>query len=233
MLQGNEDYGRFGYENVIRTGNAIFAETYARNIYNGKGGYLWIAASLLKDINGNVTGAIECLRDNTERKIAEKQLLQLVEELQNANKKINQEAVERITSEKRFRDLADMLPQMIYESDENGGIIYTNRHGFELTGYTEADYGKMNLKNFLSDEDWLRGNENLVENSKNNTSIPLECTFRINHDRTIPALIYSTVIRKNYRFAGLRGIVIDISDRKKVEEAMFAANKAKSEFLQI
>ncbi|HPF05422.1 MAG TPA: PAS domain S-box protein [Spirochaetota bacterium] len=231
MLQGIENYSRYGYENVIQTGNAIFAEIYAKNIYNGKGGYLWIAASLLKDLSGNVTGAIECLRDNTERKIAEKQLLQLVEELQSANDKINRESLERIDSEKRFRDLADMLPQMIYEADENGQIIYTNKHGFELTGYTEADYGKMNLKDFLSPDDWERGSKNLLENKMKNNSVPLECMFRINNDKRIPALIYSTVIKKNFRFAGLRGIVIDISDRKKIEEAMVTANKAKSEFL--
>ncbi len=231
MLQGIDEYGRFGYENVIRTGNAMFAEIYAKNIYNGRGGYLWIAASLLKDANGNVTGAIECLRDNTERKIAEKQLLQMVEELQSANEKINREALDRIASEKRFRDLADMLPQMIYEADEHGQIVYTNRHGFELTGRTEADYGKMNLKDFLSAEDWERGSKNLLDNRQTNKSVPLECMFRINDDKKIPALIYSTVIKKDFKFAGLRGIVIDISDRKKVEEAMITANKAKSEFL--
>ncbi len=231
MLQGNEYYSRFGYENVTRTGNAIFAETFAGNIYNGKGGYLWIAASLLKDINGNITGAIECLRDNTERKIAEKQLLELVEELQTANEKINKEAIERIASEKRFRDLADMLPQMIYESDENGQIVYTNRHGFELTGFTESDYGSMNLKDFISDEDWERGNKNLLDNRRNKTSVPLECMFRISDNEQIPALIYSTVIKRSNQYAGLRGIVVDISDRKRIEEAMLAANKAKSEFL--
>lgn len=231
MLQGCDDYSKFGYESVTRSGNTVFAETYAKNLYKGKGGYIWIATSLLKDVNGNFTGAIECIRDNTDRKIAEKQLLELVDELQAANDKINRGAAERAASERRFKDLADMLPQMIYESDENGYIVYTNKHGFELTGYSEGDYGKINIRQFISPEDWKRGEENILYNRRNNTSIPLECVFNISNGNKIPALIYSTLLYRDNRFGGLRGIIVDISDRKRVEEAMLAANKAKSEFL--
>ncbi len=231
MMDETEDFAEHGFESVNKIGNSVFAETYASNIYDRKGGYVWIAASILKDFSGNITGAIECIRDNTERKLAEKQLLELVNELQAANDKIQRESRERASSEKRFRDLADMLPQMIYESDSEGFITYTNRHGFELTGYSVKDLGRISLKKFLTPEDWERGVQIIAQNRRNNTSVPLECEFSITDERKIPALIYSTVIYRENRYAGLRGLVIDISDRKRVEEAILAANKAKSEFL--
>lgn len=71
MLKGElkNDYEQIGWR-----GNTLYSETFAPETYNGKGAYLWIAASRLHDAEGNVVGAIETIRDITDRKCYEEQL---------------------------------------------------------------------------------------------------------------------------------------------------------------
>jgi signal transduction histidine kinase len=64
------------YDVFERRKEIIFAECFVPNLYNGKGAYLWGKASLLLDRLGNQVGAIESLRDTTERRQAEEGLKQ-------------------------------------------------------------------------------------------------------------------------------------------------------------
>ncbi|MEI7451388.1 MAG: PAS domain-containing protein, partial [Desulfomonile sp.] len=49
-------------------------EVYVPNVYEGKGAYLSATASRLRDTAGNMIGAIESIRDLTERKQVEEAL---------------------------------------------------------------------------------------------------------------------------------------------------------------
>lgn len=62
------------YAYIIRSGNTIITETDVPFTYKGKGAHLWGIATLLLDNEGNVVGAIESIRDVTEKKKAEEQL---------------------------------------------------------------------------------------------------------------------------------------------------------------
>ena len=53
---------------VKRKGNVLFAETYAPCLYGGKGGYIFAPPPPLFDAQGRRTGAVESIRDITERK---------------------------------------------------------------------------------------------------------------------------------------------------------------------
>ena len=59
------------YNHVGRKGDAIFAEVYVPSLYGGKGAYIWATASPLFDDHGRIVGAIESIRDVTERKRGE------------------------------------------------------------------------------------------------------------------------------------------------------------------
>lgn len=72
IFSGDRDCER-QYSYVERKGNKLYAETYAPNV-RGKGAYLWITASPLFDNNGQLVGAIESIRDTTERRKTEEQL---------------------------------------------------------------------------------------------------------------------------------------------------------------
>ncbi|MGC9515907.1 PAS domain S-box protein, partial [Methanocrinis sp.] len=68
----SEDAGIEGrYDYIRRKGDAIFAEVFVPSLYGGKGAYIWSTASPLFDDDGRIVGAIESIRDITERKRAE------------------------------------------------------------------------------------------------------------------------------------------------------------------
>lgn len=54
--------------------DTLVTEIFAPGLYNGNGAFLWSTASPLYDEQGNPVGAIESLRDITERKVMEKKL---------------------------------------------------------------------------------------------------------------------------------------------------------------
>ena len=62
------------YLNLRREGEQISSEVYIPTLFGGKGAYLWGTASPLYDSAGNCIGAIEIIRDITERKRAEQVL---------------------------------------------------------------------------------------------------------------------------------------------------------------
>jgi PAS domain S-box-containing protein len=82
-----EDTGLFKdkYVNVRREGTTLYGEVYAPQTYRGKGAYLWGTASPLFDEQGNVIGAIETIRDVTERKRFEEILKNARTEAEAAN----------------------------------------------------------------------------------------------------------------------------------------------------
>lgn len=62
------------YPLVQKKGNTLYTEFFAHSAYNGVGANLWAMASPLFDRDNNIAGAVESIRDVTERKIMEKQL---------------------------------------------------------------------------------------------------------------------------------------------------------------
>ncbi|MTI84672.1 MAG: diguanylate cyclase [Firmicutes bacterium] len=65
------------YNNLERKGNALFGEAYVPSFFQGKSAFLWMAASILYDDYGSNVGAIQSIRDITERKETEEQLRRL------------------------------------------------------------------------------------------------------------------------------------------------------------
>jgi len=63
------------YDFTERRDKTLSGEVFAPNIYGGKGAYLWGTASPLFDMNGNLVGAVEAIRDITDLKEIESKLL--------------------------------------------------------------------------------------------------------------------------------------------------------------
>jgi PAS domain S-box-containing protein len=70
------------YDRCKKHGNNIYGEVFVPGLYNGKGAYVLVTASPLLDPNGNRYGAIETVRDITEHKKIEADLLRYQEHLE-------------------------------------------------------------------------------------------------------------------------------------------------------
>jgi len=125
------------------------------------------------------------------------------------------------SSETRFRELSDLLPQIIFEFDVNGNITYSNKFGLELFGLTEYDLTQnLHISQFIVPEDLERVNTNLHHAAMEEKSSG-EIFTLIKKDKTLMrAILFSSPIIHEGRLDGFRGSGIDISDRLELEETL-------------
>ncbi|WP_052286245.1 PAS domain-containing sensor histidine kinase [Methanococcoides burtonii] len=141
-------------------------------------------------------------------------------------------------SEIKYKELADSLPQTVFETDLQGNLTFVNRQAFEMFGYTQADFVKgLTVYQTLIPDDLDRAKLNLENVVRGDDRRSNEYTALRKDGSTFPVSIYPSRIVHNDRTIGIRGILVDIAERKQVEDAMFhaklvaeAANHAKTEF---
>jgi PAS domain S-box-containing protein len=133
-----------------------------------------------------------------------------------SERKLAQKALE--DSERKFREMAELLPETVWECDINGKVTFVNRHGLVLFGHSEEDIMKgYNIMSSLVPEERERAKNNLQRllNEKRGTG---EDYTAIRKDGTaFPVTIFTSVIRDNDKPIGFRGIVINITNRKETE----------------
>ncbi len=80
FVSKNEEEAEKQYPGVVKRGGKLISETHVPLLYGGKGAYLWFIASPLFDTKGDLIGAVESIRDITDRKIAEGKVRHTLEE---------------------------------------------------------------------------------------------------------------------------------------------------------
>jgi len=122
-------------------------------------------------------------------------------------------------SEKKFRDLAALLPQVVYETDAKGNLTFVNRNGFDTFGYTQEDFDEgLNTLQMLVPEDHPKARENFQGTLHGEEARGHEYTALRKDGSIFPVAIYSSPIIHEGEPAGLRGIIVDISERKRAEQ---------------
>jgi len=166
------------------------------------GSTIWIEDkhSSVTDAEGNIIAIEGVARDITERKNAEEAMRE---------------------SENKFREMADLLPQIVYETDLNANLTFVNKRALSIFGYSKEDFENgFNVLDVLIPEDRKRAQENM-QNIMNGKSVKnTEYTLVKKDGSTFPVLIYSNPVLKDGKPLGLRGIIVDISERKQAEEAL-------------
>ena len=95
LFDGNGDPAAI-YPGVIRDADALTAEVFCPALYHDKGAWIYSKASLLRGPSGSIIGAIQSLRDITDRKRAEEKLLHINETLE---KRVEQEVQKNLEHE--------------------------------------------------------------------------------------------------------------------------------------
>ena len=160
--------------------------------------------------------------------------------LQDAKAELELEVMERKRaertlrqSEERFKELAELLPAFVYEMDENGRFTFVNRSGLELGGYTERDLAEgVNITDVLIPEDLARAanNRSKVLNGERVYGEPFTLLRKSGDIAQIET--WSTPIIHDSAVVGIRGVGIDVTQRKAAEDRIKASLKEKEVLLR-
>jgi len=177
-------------------------ETAEYRFLHSNGSYRWIQDHVrtVRDASGRPQEVIGSLFDVTERKEAEEALRK---------------------SELRYRDLTEMLPQMVFECDSDGRVTFMNQSGLDALGLARKELeGGVNALELMDPSDRQRGAEGLLSRLSGDRSGPREYLMLRQDGSRFPGAVYSAPILSDGKPVGVRGILIDISDRKQAEETL-------------
>lgn len=170
------------------------------------GGVLWasIVVSALRDARGRFLHFVGMIEDITARRAAEAELSE---------------------RERRYRELANDLPTCVFEADPEGRLTFANRTGLDWFGYSaqEIEAGTTVFEMVAADQRDRAAKT--FGQALESGSVPTGEYTAIRKDgSTFPALISSRAILRDGHPVGIRGILIDISERveaaRRVENAL-------------
>jgi len=149
---------------------------------------------------GKVVGTLGIARNITLRKQAEEAIRQ---------------------NEKKFRELAELLPEVVFEINLQGILIFINKRAYEIFGYTQAEIEKgFSVFTAIDDNDKVRAFENF-RNVGQKSEISGNEYLAVRKDGSkFPCRIYSEPIFKGAKLTGARGILVDITEQKQAEEQL-------------
>lgn len=110
------------YEYIKRDGETITSEAFVQGMYGREGACLWGTAAPLYDTRGNRTGAIEVIRDVTDRRRTEEEIEALLSTVREEKEKLSELVNALTTSESRFKSLFENMSSgvAIYEAAGDG-----------------------------------------------------------------------------------------------------------------
>lgn len=171
---------------------------------------------------------LETIVDNTERKRVDEHLRAAYEQVAAAERELQQQydvlkvSIERLRqSEERFRELSNLLPVPVFETDVTGALTFTNRAVFRVIGHTLDDCGQgINVLDLVGEDERQQAEEVYRQILTGELSREgMECTLQRKDGGTFPAILYANRIQDQTggTCTGLRGVILDISKRKKAE----------------
>jgi PAS domain S-box-containing protein len=122
-------------------------------------------------------------------------------------------------TEKKYRELADSLPQVIFEVDLNGTLTYINHNAYMLFGYTQEEIAKgFNVLEAFIPEDRERVALDIMLNIQGQKLGRQEYTAVRKDGTRFPVSVHANRVLREQTATGVRGILIDLTATKLVEE---------------
>ncbi len=124
-------------------------------------------------------------------------------------------------SEEKFRNTLNLLPDLIFETNANLDLIYTNQAALEKFGYTNEELmNGLNVTQMISPIDLDIATKQVNKILKGETLGPADILLRKKDNSEFWGRIHSRPIYKDGEIIGIRGVVSDITNRKKDEEKL-------------
>ncbi len=207
IVLGDKPSEESTYRYFERAGDKITSEVFIPHLNDGEGANLWITASPLYDANGAVSGAIESFRD--------------ISDYYTLRRDMNV-----------YRDMiqgfADMIPVAIYETDLENNLTFANQRGLEWFGLTLDDIPrKVSILQFIAPHDRERYARDMKAFMNGSDSHGKEYLLLRHNESMFAALIYGAKIAspETGEPAGVRGVIIDLSERKKETQTLYESRQ--------
>ncbi|PLY11598.1 MAG: hypothetical protein C0624_01855 [Desulfuromonas sp.] len=226
-LIGEYDLGTAAqYSYFEQKGEILFAERFMPTIYGGKGAFVWLKASPLYDPEGNLIGAIESIRDITDRKHAEQELR---------------------VAHRQMQDIIDFLPDATFVIDQRRQVVAWNRAMENMSGIGKDDmigqsdhayalpfYGERRpiLIDLIGAPDLEKKAHYDVIGERGDMKYIEQYLPELYEGKG--AYVWATASRlldQDGNFAGAIESIRDISDRKQTEEKLKEANQELDAFV--
>jgi PAS domain S-box-containing protein len=120
-------------------------------------------------------------------------------------------------NEQKFRDLANLIPLIVFEIDNNGSFVFTNSPTSSITGYSSIELKHKKIFQLLSKADRtnlmsIMNKKRLVNNEDDNYYTAIR-----KDGSEFPVILKMTSIATDGVIAGWRGILVDLTERERNE----------------
>jgi PAS domain S-box-containing protein/putative nucleotidyltransferase with HDIG domain len=161
--------------------------------------------AVIKDAEGKPKMFIATTRDITERKRAKEKIIE---------------------SEERYKDLVEKAGVAILIDDREGKVKYCNKQYADMFGYSLEEMRKQTIRSVVHPDDIervLKYHNNRIQGKK----VPsrYECKAIKKDNSIIFIEVRADALTNNGNIIGTRSYIWDITERKKVEEAVLASEE--------
>ncbi|NCC51049.1 MAG: PAS domain S-box protein [Spartobacteria bacterium] len=169
-------------------------------------------------------------------------LATMISDLSFSNLRLSQSLTREKAIEKRYRDLAESLPEMIFEVDTSGRMTYANPVAFKKWKYTPDDMARgLWAVDMFIPEDRPQVAENMKKLFEGTISGLSEYTALRKDGDTFPVLVHSTPVFHGNKPVGITGLILDqteVRQRTRLDhltqrvQAVLLRNGRKEDLLQ-
>ena len=160
---------------------------------------------------------LESFVDMTERKAAGEALQRAHDELE---QKVRERTFQLEQSRQRYRDLAELLPETIFEADAEGRLTYVNFQASETFLYNREELEGIPYDALIAPRDRGRLTEDARKPRDEVAAWGGEYLGRRKDGSEVPLFIRVAAMKRQGVVFGLRGVLIDLTELKRAEEAL-------------
>ncbi|MEW6261570.1 MAG: PAS domain S-box protein [Thermodesulfobacteriota bacterium] len=194
------------YHDVFVTGRPVKQVSYAITTAGGAKRVLEASASLMRDLDGQPIGFRGIIRDMTAHNAAEEALRE---------------------SEEKYRTILESMEEGYFETDLRGNLIFFNDSMVKILGYPRQELAEINNRAYSSPRTAKRMYQIFNRLYRSGEPVQVADYEIVRKDGEPRTLEMSATLKKDRegRIVGFRGVVRDVTDRRKSEEALRASEE--------
>ena len=128
-------------------------------------------------------------------------------------------------SEQKYREFADTLPEIAFEADETGKLIFFNRKSSEILGYTHEELMGTEVFSYLAPNDQRRGKENFELHLNGDKASSNQYRLKKKDGTTIPVIIFSQRIKNQTGKFTVRSVMVNVTELEESREKLRTLNE--------